>query len=230
VKAESLLRHNTAMDLLQHSFFTLLLMGLLARAFWRQGSVSMASSRCGWRIARGLVGGGLFSLLTLLHLVIAVKTEHWGWSPGIPAGDPSWGSSATVAGDLAGRWGAFLLAYVGMAIFLWSQCRKAWIPPSDGSALKRLRAGIGLSTGLAVALQVPWLFLHEFGPHILDHFGFQGWIGYSGLTCLGLPRKLVVAMELDTLAGLTLLLWLFQHLWDHVVTGPATDPPFPTRT
>jgi hypothetical protein len=211
------------MDLLQHSFFTLLLMGLLVRAFWRQRSGLFVSSRCALHVARGLVGGGLFSLATLLHMVIAVQTEHWGWRPDIPAGDSSWGSNATVAGDLAGRWGGFFLAYAGMVIFLWSQWRKEWTPPSDGGALNRLLAGTELLIGMAVALQIPWLFLHHFGPHILNHFRFQGWIGYGGLTCVGLPRAVVVAMELDTLAGLTLLLWLFQHLWDRAMTGPATD-------
>jgi hypothetical protein len=189
---------------LANSFFSLLLIGVLTLIYRRERRGLPVPFRWQRHVTGGFVGAGLLWALVLLHTVVAVESNSSDW--------------LLLRGDHHGSWIGFFISYAVVARYLLRQWRRDWVPPADGRDPERRLAGTQLLIGLAAALIVPWLLLHDLAPHVLSDTGLRPYIGYGGLTCLGRHWNDVALVAPDLTAGVTLLLCVFLHLWDRAMS------------
>lgn len=229
------------MDTLSASFFSLLLMVLIARAAVGAAKRRDAGSLSFWwvPVARSFAAAGVFLILGLVYFVLAHRCALWRWAPSLPIDEPGSNYQGTALIGL-------VLADIAVLYFVCKPLRRDWRPPAE-TELDRRPVGLLLLVGLAVSLWIPWLALFDLAPHILDlagtplryvlparivaDLGLGGWIGYAGVTCLGMHPSDVVTDGLSLLSVTILLLWLFHFLWDRAMEhgpGPRSRRPNPT--
>jgi hypothetical protein len=168
-----------------------------------------------WRqLARAFAVAGLWVMLALAHAAFEVK------------GTAQYSSRA-------GCWLAELLAtgMVGSLLFALGAHDHSpgeALPPGSATPARAAGGAFARLGLLCVVLFIPWAWLRVIGVDVLGYLGFDGFIGYAGVTCLVPPEHVVARSFLACLATVTLLLWAFQALCLSPSlrrSGVRTEPP-----
>ncbi len=243
MRSEHMASYSGTMNILRHTFCSLLLLGLMtavALKDWR-GRRGRGATPLWWRpVAGAFAGAGLFLVLALFQLLIrgsmrrgiewalsplvfSVKRGQLRWSPWVPTDQLGWSHDPGAAIEIMALGIGFLIAYSAVALLFLNQWRRTWISPDDGREPERRLVAFQLLAGLAATLWLPWYLLDDLGPYLLDVLGFRGWIGYGGVTCLARPPLAVITDGLNLFSMAVLLLWLFLHLWYRAMRQDPTN-------
>jgi hypothetical protein len=155
-------------------------------------------------VANAFLGAGVFFVLTVWFFVRWTKSGLWTWIP------------STVIDEEGSNWNTcqcikFLPAFAGAAFVL----PQIWRRGQSGHRASRLARAV-LLIGLGGALFSRWVMLDDLAPYILQRL-FGIWLFTSDLLTAYSGRELAIAC-LELFAQTALILWLFQCLWERLIT------------
>jgi hypothetical protein len=213
------------MDALTTAPFAVLLLALLTLvALIGRGQQRGPGALSWWKpVARAFAGAVLFAVTALSWTVICERTGlvtfFWNRAPSVLL--IRLGVADDVYAPARGR-GFLLACAVAGSLFL-NSWRKDSAALPHPMRLRQSLAGFLLLASVAGALWVPWMAVTNLPLDLWTAMGNRSISGYTGATFFyqvspDLLRLRALRVEgIDLFAAVTLLLWLFQCLWDRAM-------------